>query len=165
MSDTLAKGVTWDLSDLYASIEDPKIHADLDLAEAKSLAFEKKYKPLFDSPAPEATLDLASLLRDSYLSLPEDLIGELIDYYFGRKQDLEGVRVDRKQFLRLFDYMSIQRNLKAAGRFAYINSVKHNPNYLQFIPPTLGYARKNLSKYPELGEIQKVLSRYVEDLR
>ena len=112
-----------------------------------------------------AQYDLASLLRDSYLSLPEDLIGELIDYYIDRKQDLEGVRVDRQQFLRLFDFMSIQRNLKAAGRFAYIDAVKHNPNYLQFIPPTLGYVRKNLSKYPELGELQKILSHYVEDIR
>ncbi|MGH7272866.1 MAG: aminoglycoside phosphotransferase family protein, partial [Nitrospiria bacterium] len=32
-----------------------------------------------------AQYDLASLLRDSYLSLPEDLIGELIDYYIDRK--------------------------------------------------------------------------------
>ena len=113
-------------------------------------------------PAP---YDLASLLRDSYSSLPEGLISELLDYYIDRRQALEGSPVDRQKFLRLFDFMSIQRNLKAAGRFAYIDAVKHNPNYLQFIPPTLGYVRNNLAKYPELGELKEVLSHYVEELR
>ncbi len=111
-----------------------------------------------------AQYDLASLLRDSYLSLSEKLITELLDYYIDRKQSLEGMAVNRQRFVKLFDMMSIQRNLKAAGRFAYIDAVKHNSNYLQFIPPTLGYVRKNLSKYPELGELHAILSRYVEEL-
>jgi hypothetical protein len=112
-----------------------------------------------------AQYDLASLLRDSYLSLPEKLMTELLDYYMDRKQTLEGQPMNRQSFVRLFDRMSIQRNLKAAGRFAYIDTVKHNPNYLQFIPPTLGYVRKNLAKYPELGELHDILSRYVEELQ
>ena len=40
-----AKGITWNLADLYASPEDPKIEADLKFAEEKSVAFEKKFKP------------------------------------------------------------------------------------------------------------------------
>ena len=47
MSDSFAKGVTWDLSDLYHSSADPRIEKDLKLAETKAAAFEKKYKPLF----------------------------------------------------------------------------------------------------------------------
>jgi aminoglycoside/choline kinase family phosphotransferase len=112
-----------------------------------------------------AQYDLASLLRDSYLPLPEGLITELLDYYIRRRQELEGVAADSQRFLRLVDWMSIQRNLKAAGRFAYIDAVKHNPNYLQFIPPTLGYVRKNLAKYPELHELQNILCSYVEELK
>jgi aminoglycoside/choline kinase family phosphotransferase len=112
-----------------------------------------------------AQYDLASLLRDSYLSLPEKLITDLLNYYMDRKQVLEGVVLHRERFVRLFDLMSIQRNLKAAGRFAYIDAVKHNPNYLQFIPSTLGYVRKNLAKYPDLGELHTLLSRYVEELK
>jgi aminoglycoside/choline kinase family phosphotransferase len=112
-----------------------------------------------------AQYDLASLLRDSYLSLPEGLIAELLEYYIDRKQALEGVALNRQGFMRLFDMMSIQRNLKAAGRFSYIDAVKQNPHYLQFIPPTLGSVRKNLAKYPELGELHTILSRYVEELQ
>ena len=47
MSANFAKGITWDLSDLYASIQDAKIESDLKVAEEKARAFEKKYKPLF----------------------------------------------------------------------------------------------------------------------
>jgi aminoglycoside/choline kinase family phosphotransferase len=112
-----------------------------------------------------AQYDLASLLRDSYLSLPDDLIKDLLDYYLDQKQVLEGVAVDRQRFLRLFDWMSIQRNLKAAGRFAYIDAVKGNPNYLQFIPHTLGNVKKNLAKYPETRELKVILSHYVEELK
>ncbi len=56
MLDTLAQGIRWDLADLYASPEDPKIAQDLKLAESRALDFEKKYRPL-----PQ---DLSPLLED-----------------------------------------------------------------------------------------------------
>src|SRR5882762_9038082 len=34
----------WNLADLYAGIEDPRIARDLDQADAESLAFEETYK-------------------------------------------------------------------------------------------------------------------------
>jgi len=67
MSDkNLAKGVKWDLRDLYASNGDPKILQDLDLARSKAQDFEKKYKPLFEATLQNTNgqLDLAELLKD-----------------------------------------------------------------------------------------------------
>src|SRR3989338_6710523 len=62
MPEKLAKDVRWDLSDLYASVNDPKIEQDLDSVEAKAVLFEKKYKTLFDSDtAPDV---LSNLLKD-----------------------------------------------------------------------------------------------------
>jgi N-acetylmuramate 1-kinase len=112
-----------------------------------------------------AQYDLASLLRDSYLSLSEELVQELLTYYLDRKESLEGITVDRKEFIRLFDLMSVQRNLKACGRFAYIHTVKHNPNYLPYISPTLKNVRSNLAKYPELHDLRNLLKQYVEGLK
>lgn len=109
--------------------------------------------------------DLASLLRDSYIALLEEMIDELIEYYISKKEAVDGIKINRKNFRELFDLMSIQRNLKAAGRFAYINSVKKNNFYLQFIPQTLGYVKKNLIKNKGLQELHKLLSKYVEELR
>ncbi len=111
-----------------------------------------------------AQYDLASLLRDSYVSLDDTLIDQLLHYYLDAKSDLEGVQGDPERFVWLFDWVSIQRNLKAAGRFAYIHAVKKNPNYLQYIPSTLSKVKKNLSKYPQLAQLRMILSRYVEEL-
>ena len=63
MSENLAKGITWDLSDLYHSIDDPTIEADLALAESEAVNFEKKYKTLFDDSSNSGSF-LADLMKD-----------------------------------------------------------------------------------------------------
>lgn len=111
-----------------------------------------------------ATYDLASLLRDSYVALDEELIAELVIRYLeGRAK--AGAPLDRLTFMRLFDLTSIQRNLKAAGRFVYIDQVKGNPKFLADIPRTLGYVRRNLAKYPETASLRKRLAAYVPELQ
>ncbi len=112
-----------------------------------------------------AVYDLASLLRDAYIALDEALIDELIVYYLDRMAGHEREFSDRAAFLRHFDLMSIQRNLKAAGRFVYIDRVKGNPKFLADIPRVLGYVRRNLAKYPELATLQKHLAPYVSELQ
>jgi len=112
--------------------------------------------------------DLASLLKDSYTVLQEPFVDELIDYYLERRaavSDVETKKPDRTVFRRLFDFMSIQRNLKAAGRFVYIDVVKKKSHLLPFIPQTLGYVRRNLNRYDELNKLRDVLEPYVEELR
>jgi N-acetylmuramate 1-kinase len=112
-----------------------------------------------------ATYDLASLLRDAYIALDEALIGRLVDRY------LDGLPTQwqdgntREAFRRLFDFTSIQRNLKAAGRFVYIDRVKGNPTYLADIPRVLNYVKLNLRKYPELARLRKHLTPYVPELQ
>ena len=115
-----------------------------------------------------ATYDLASLLRDSYVELEEDLIDRMIDRYIeGLSQGLEATMQtqmllsNRSAFRRLFDFTSIQRNLKAAGRFVYIDRVKSNPHFLADIPRTLGYVRRNLERYPELHILRSHLTPYI----
>src|SRR5215467_84164 len=111
------------------------------------------------------TYDLASLLRDAYIALDESLIDRLIDRYLNRLGAHRQVWTDRETFRRLFDFTSIQRNLKAAGRFVYIDRVKHNPKFLMDVPRTLGYVRRNLYKYPELFTLRKHLASYVPELQ
>ncbi len=112
-----------------------------------------------------ATYDLASLLRDAYIALDEALIDRLIDYYLDRLESGRQVWTNREAFRRLFDLTSIQRNLKAAGRFVYIDRVKGNPKFLADIPRTLGYVKRNLHKYPELFTLRKLMSAYVPELQ
>ena len=116
------------------------------------------------------TYDLASLLRDSYIGLDDELINSMIDRYIERMcKSLDTATQeamllkDRSAFRRLFDLTSIQRNLKAAGRFMYIDRVKNNPKFLSGIPRTLGYVRQNLERYPELESLKKCLTPYVSE--
>lgn len=111
------------------------------------------------------TYDLASLLRDAYIELDEALIDRLINRYLDQMALHRQTLGSREAFRRLFDFTSIQRNLKAAGRFVYIDRVKGNPKFLADIPRTLGYVRRNLRKYPELEPLRTLLARYVEELQ
>ncbi|MDH5587151.1 MAG: aminoglycoside phosphotransferase, partial [Nitrospirota bacterium] len=114
--------------------------------------------------------DLASLLRDSYIALDESLIDSLLAYYRERmclalptSRQAALLLDDAEAFRQLFDYSSIQRNLKAAGRFVYIDRVKGNPNFLASIPRTLHNVRANLLKYPQLHRVLTHLSPYVPE--
>jgi aminoglycoside/choline kinase family phosphotransferase len=112
-----------------------------------------------------ASYDLASLLRDAYIELDETLIDELIAVYLDGMASAAGYRPDALAFRRLFDFTSIQRNLKAAGRFVYIDRVKGNPKFLADIPRVLGYVRRNLDRYPELNPLREHLVPYVPELQ
>ena len=112
-----------------------------------------------------AMYDLASLLRDAYIELDEALIDRLINCYLDGLATHRQVWTNRDAFRRLFDFTSIQRNLKAAGRFVYIDRVKGNPKFLADIPRVLGYVKRNLQKYSELDMLRKHLTPYVPELQ
>jgi aminoglycoside/choline kinase family phosphotransferase len=106
--------------------------------------------------------DLASLLRDSYIQLPEYFVEQMIEYYLTKHPKLKDM--DPQEFMRQFDLMSLQRNLKAIGTFAYQAVKKENHYYLQYIPPTLSYIKANLSKYDKFHSIKDTLSQYIKQL-
>ncbi len=112
-----------------------------------------------------ATYDLASLLRDAYIQLDESLVDSLVEYYLDQLAERRFVWTNRAAFRRLFDLTSIQRNLKAAGRFVYIDRVKGNPKFLSDIPRVLSYVKRNLQKYPELDLLRTHLTPYVPELQ
>ena len=108
--------------------------------------------------------DLASLLRDSYLPLPDGLVWELVDAFIQKKQEQEDKTIDRENFIRIFDLMSIQRNLKAIGTFAYQKKSKNNDRYMGYIAPTLEYVRQALMRNSELKPLHTILSETIPDL-
>jgi aminoglycoside/choline kinase family phosphotransferase len=108
--------------------------------------------------------DLASLLRDCYMTLPEELIDDLLEYYLVQKEKEDHHPVNRAQFRYLFDLVSLQRNMKAAGRFVFIDQVKKNPKFLKYVPKALKDISVNLKKYPELKLFQNALMRYLPEL-
>jgi aminoglycoside/choline kinase family phosphotransferase len=106
------------------------------------------------------TYDLASLLRDSYVDLPEAFVGERLEEF--RQKAAPGEA--RLAFERRFELTSVQRNLKALGTFGFMATVRNNEVYLPYVPRTLAHARRNLARHPELAGLRRVLGRHLEEL-
>ncbi|MBK7865262.1 MAG: phosphotransferase, partial [Archangiaceae bacterium] len=69
--------------------------------------------------------DLVALLRDSYVELERPFVEEMLRRYLSKVGG-----GDEREFVRFFDLLSVQRKLKDAGRFEFINRVKGNPGFL-----------------------------------
>jgi len=108
--------------------------------------------------------DLVSLLRDSYVTLDQDLIGRMVGRYLAATATAGGPEIDAGEFREVFDLLTVQRKLKDAGRFVYIDRVKSNADFLQFVPVALGYVREAFGRLPAMADLQAVLSRYVPEL-
>lgn len=98
--------------------------------------------------------DLVCLLRDSYVDLTPHL-DEFLAYYCQKGGE------DAKTFRRAFDLQTVQRKLKDSGRFVFIDRVKKNPNFLPFIPTSMGYVRQSLERLPEYQGLYAMLKKYV----
>lgn len=106
-----------------------------------------------------AQYDLASLLRDSYVTLPEEMLDELLRYYLAAVEDLETGSQERFRFV--FDLMSLQRNIKALGTFGYQLSVRGSRRYASSVPRTATYIARNIARYSELAAYRSVVEDYI----
>jgi aminoglycoside/choline kinase family phosphotransferase len=107
------------------------------------------------------TYDLVSLLRDSYVDLPEQTVNELIAYFLA----LKGKAETEREFRERFDLMALQRNLKALGTFGYQTTARRNPVYIQYIPRTLKFVRDNLERHGRFSRLQDILAYHVDEFR
>lgn len=107
--------------------------------------------------------DLASLLLDR--GTPDVLGAEvsktLSDYYIRRLEAEAGRRIDRAAFAALFEYVAVQRCLKAVGTFAYMCVVRQRQQYLQYIPPTLASIKPLLWRHETLRSLTELLCCYI----
>ncbi len=79
--------------------------------------------------------DLASLLTDPYVNLPESLQEILIGYSADRLGQL--ISIDKDRFITGYHYCSITRILQSLGAFGYLSKIKNKPFFEQFIPIAL----------------------------
>jgi aminoglycoside/choline kinase family phosphotransferase len=106
------------------------------------------------------TYDLVSLLRDSYVDLPEPLVADLLDDYLAATD-----RPGAADFRERFDVMAMQRNLKALGTFGYQATSRANPVYAQYVPRTLRYVRETLQRRPRFARLGELLAARLPELR
>jgi len=104
--------------------------------------------------------DLVALLRDSYVELPADLVERMLRRYLVRLAEAGGPTLPYGPFRELFDLLTVQRKLKDAGRFVFIDRVKGNPGFLPSIPASLRYVREALGRRPDLAALRELLAGY-----
>ncbi|HDK38023.1 MAG TPA: aminoglycoside phosphotransferase [Thiolapillus brandeum] len=108
------------------------------------------------------TYDLVSLLRDCYISWPASQVDEWAwGYYQLGVQSGVLQEQHESQFLRWFDLMGAQRQLKAAGIFARLNHRDGKAGYLADIPRTLGYIVAVAQRRSELAPLADFIANRV----
>ncbi len=108
--------------------------------------------------------DLVALLRDSYVELDQPFIEAMLRRYLARLAEAGGPRLDYGPFRQVFDLLTVQRKLKDAGRFVFIDRVRKNPGFLVSIPSSLRYVREAFARRPDLAPLQAILGRHVPEL-
>jgi len=103
------------------------------------------------------TYDLVSLLKDCYIRWPASRVREWAEqFYASLAADIQA-QVGIEQFIRYFELMGVQRQLKAAGIFARLNHRDGKPGYLGDIPRTLSYIVELEPRYDELAFLIDVI--------
>ena len=113
------------------------------------------------------TYDIASLMRDAFLSWEEAFCLDITIRYWekARKAALLGARSatgwgdDFGEFYRSVEWMGLQRHLKVAGIFARLTLRDGKPKYLADAPRFLGYIRATANRYRQLGPLLKMLDQ------
>ncbi|MGC2038586.1 aminoglycoside phosphotransferase family protein, partial [Paraburkholderia caledonica] len=104
------------------------------------------------------TYDVASLLRDAFLSWDEEFELDCFVYYWERAKKA-GLPVDPDfgEFYRQIEWMGLQRHIKVLGLFCRINYRDSKPHYMKDLPRFIGYARKVAERYAPLRPFAKLL--------
>ncbi|GAB2904276.1 phosphotransferase [Paraburkholderia jirisanensis] len=104
------------------------------------------------------TYDVASLLRDAFISWDEEFELDCFVYYWERAKKA-GLPVDADfgAFYRQLEWMGLQRHIKVLGLFCRIYYRDGKPHYLQDLPRFIGYARKVAARYQPLAPFAKLL--------
>jgi aminoglycoside/choline kinase family phosphotransferase len=107
--------------------------------------------------------DLASLLIDPYVGLPEDDRIRLYNYYVETlERRLPGISA---AFARYYPYLALQRNLQILGAFAYLSKVQGKKQFIDYVQPALASLRRLLEEChePELTPLRGLVVEIQED--
>ncbi|AFT84514.1 aminoglycoside phosphotransferase [Paraburkholderia phenoliruptrix BR3459a] len=127
-------------------------------AEAATRALNPGVLDFQDAVYGPISYDVASLLRDAFLSWDEEFELDCFVYYWERAKKA-GLPVDADfgEFYRQIEWMGLQRHIKVLGLFCRINYRDSKPHYMNDLPRFIGYARKVAERYAPLRPFAKLL--------
>jgi aminoglycoside/choline kinase family phosphotransferase len=95
--------------------------------------------------------DVASLLQDARVDIPEELEVMLLGRYVNARR-ADDRRFDAATFALLYATLAAQRATKILGIFARLNRRDGKPQYLRHVPRLLGYLQRSLA-HPALAPL------------
>jgi aminoglycoside/choline kinase family phosphotransferase len=110
------------------------------------------------------TYDIASLMRDAFLSWDEDFVLDITIRYWEKARqaglmDFEDWHSDFGAFYRAVEWMGLQRHLKVAGIFARLTLRDGKPKYLADAPRFIAYIRATAGRYRELTPLLRLIDQ------
>ena len=113
------------------------------------------------------TYDIASLMRDAFLSWEEPFVLDITIRYWQKavkvgllgENSPTGWGADFGEFYRAVEWQALQRHLKILGIFARLTLRDDKPKYLADTPRFINYVRKTADRYRELGPFLKLIDQ------
>ena len=108
------------------------------------------------------TYDVASLMRDAFLTWEEDFVLDVTIRYWEKARkagllDFEDWHQDFGVFYRAVEWMGLQRHLKVAGIFARLTLRDGKEKYLADTPRFIAYIRSTAARYIELRPLLRLI--------
>jgi aminoglycoside/choline kinase family phosphotransferase len=123
------------------------VHRDYQSTNLMVVGGELAWVDFQDALLGPRVYDLVALLHDSYQELDDAFVSaRLADY-----AEAAALAPEERTDLRVqFDLVAVQRKLKDAGRFVFIDRVKENPRFLPYVTPTLRKVARTLDRLADL---------------
>jgi len=103
------------------------------------------------------TYDAVSLLRDCYVTLPTEQVDTLLRYWHQQYYS----QYPQDTFLRWFDFVGMQRHIKASGIFCRLCYRDGKSGYLSDIPVTLKHLIGVAKAYPETAQFAELVQKRI----
>ena len=114
--------------------------------------------------------DLASLLIDPYVGLPNSVQEELLDYCATELDQRYGI--DAENFCSGYPYCAITRNLQMLGAFSHLSLVKGKSEFEAYIPRAIQILERGLTSnqsitipLPKLTEATKRAAKQISGVK
>jgi N-acetylmuramate 1-kinase len=116
-----------------------------------------------DAMMGSAAYDVASLLQDARVDVPDEMEINLLTRYLSARQAADS-SFDPELFAQLYAALAAQRASKILGIFARLEKRDGKPQYLRHMPRVWGYLRRALA-HPALAQLQSWYRAHVPALR
>ena len=147
--------------------EQPRCFVHRDYHSRNLLVVEQNNPGIIDfqgALAGPITYDLASLLRDAYVTWPRERVEAWVESHRQRLLGAGAIGhdVDRERFLRWFDLTGMHRHVRVLGQFYRLWYRDGKPGYLADVPRVYHYVVTVARSYPELADFAALIERHAK---